>query len=283
MKVSCACAGCAARSMAAAMAAAIQVRRSARALVARFMSMAVLLRRTVGLRSRRAREEAGRPACAPTTRPSWMKTISSARRRAWPRLCVVMTILVPSASKAAMMRSISRVAPGSRLAVGSSRKRISGSQRPGAREREALLLAAGEHARRAVGDGVEADARERSPGAPLALRRRARRAPRARRRRWRARERRSITGRWNTIACRRAAALPRRPARGGRDEPVQHAQQHALARAVGAQDDGARPGSRIERKPIEDRAPPSTTVEVAGRRAPGRRAQPWRRALLRTA
>ena len=38
--------------------------------------------------------------------------------------------------------------PGSRLAVGSSRNSTSGSQRPGAREREALLLAARQHARR---------------------------------------------------------------------------------------------------------------------------------------
>src|SRR5690606_25377725 len=48
-------------------------------------------------------------------RPWWMKSTSSPRRRAWPRLCVLMMILVPAASNARMTDSISRVAPGSRL------------------------------------------------------------------------------------------------------------------------------------------------------------------------
>src|SRR5574341_531419 len=61
-----------------------------------------------------------------TRRPWWMNSTSSPRRRAWPRLWVAMTIFVPEASKARITASISRVALGSRLAVGSSRKRISG-------------------------------------------------------------------------------------------------------------------------------------------------------------
>jgi hypothetical protein len=57
-----------------------------------------------------------------------------------------MTILVPLA-RIWPISLDSRVAPGSRLAVGSSRNSTSGAQRPGARQREALLLAAREHAR----------------------------------------------------------------------------------------------------------------------------------------
>src|SRR6185436_8351958 len=61
-----------------------------------------------------------------TSLPPLMKRISSPRRRACPRLCVVMTIFVPLAWIRATMLSTSRVAPGSRLAVGSSRNITSG-------------------------------------------------------------------------------------------------------------------------------------------------------------
>src|SRR5688572_10513189 len=60
------------------------------------------------------------------TRPWCRKITSSPRRRAWPRLWVDITILVPAASKALIRVSISRVAPGSRFAVGSSRNSTSG-------------------------------------------------------------------------------------------------------------------------------------------------------------
>ena len=83
-----------------------------------------------------------------------------------------------------------------------------GMQRPGARQREALLLAAGEDARRAVRDMARGPLR-RAPRLrdALGIRRRgdvervAARSASA--------ERRSITGRWNTIACLRGAS--RRP------------------------------------------------------------------------
>ena len=131
--------------------------------------------------------------------------------------------------------SISRVAPGSRLAVGSSRNSTSGLERPGAREREPLLLAAGQHARRTVREMREADALERSPRASVALRRARRRRAASAYATFASAERRSITGRWNTIACRRApfaslAGAPLDPARGRRQQPVAEAQQHALAR-----------------------------------------------------
>jgi hypothetical protein len=56
-----------------------------------------------------------------------MKTISSAMRLAWPRLWVVIRMRAPPAAISPMMRSTSRVLPGSRLAVGSSRISSSGS------------------------------------------------------------------------------------------------------------------------------------------------------------
>ena len=68
--------------------------------------------------------------------------------------------------------------------------------------------------------------------------------------RWPARERRSITGRWNTMASCLAAA-PRRPAdaaRGRRQQPVQQPQQHRLARAVRADHEQRRPGLDRQRR-----------------------------------
>src|SRR6185436_16410427 len=59
---------------------------------------------------------------ARSSRRPWSRNrISSPRRRAWPRLWVVMMIFVPAAWMAAMIASTSRVEVGSRLAVGSSR------------------------------------------------------------------------------------------------------------------------------------------------------------------
>src|SRR6185503_12270586 len=61
-----------------------------------------------------------------TRRPWCRNSTSSARRRACPRLCVVITIFVPTAWIAPMIPSTSFVADGSRFAVGSSRKSTSG-------------------------------------------------------------------------------------------------------------------------------------------------------------
>src|SRR5207245_267224 len=61
-----------------------------------------------------------------TSRPWLMNRISSPSRRACPRLCVAITTFVPAASNALITDSISRVALGSRLAVGSSRNSTSG-------------------------------------------------------------------------------------------------------------------------------------------------------------
>ena len=111
-----------------------------------------------------------------STCPRCMKITSSARRRAWPRSCVVITTLVPAARMAG--DDLLDRAGGGRI---EARRRLVeeqhfGTQRPGARQRHALLLAAREHARRAVGEGCR--------GRPCAARRRrAGAAPRAERRR----------------------------------------------------------------------------------------------------
>ena len=189
--------------------------------------------------------------------------ISSPRRRAWPRLCVVITIFVPRAWIAAITRSTSRVAAGSRLAVGSSRNSTSGRERPGARQRQALLLAAGEHARRPLRQRV-AGRRARAPrvrgrraasrGTPAHAPARTSRSPRA--------ERRSSTGRWNTIAWRRGAsggsgAPQARVPDVGRSRPCSRRSSTLLPAPFGPTIDGARARARATR---------STPSTIAGRR-----------------
>ena len=95
-------------------------------------------------------------------------------------------------------------------------------------------------------------------------------------------ERRSITGRWKTIACAWGGARPPQShgAGSGRDEAVQRAQQHALARAVGAQDDGAQ--ARLEREltAVEHRMARRGSRREVARSSSGRGSlQPWRLAL----
>jgi len=41
---------------------------------------------------------------------------------------------------------------------------------------------------------------------------------------------------------------------GGREQAVHQAHEHALPRAVGAEDDGARSGAELEREPLDDPA-----------------------------
>src|SRR6266851_6966760 len=61
---------------------------------------------------------------APRTR----KITSPASRRTWPRSCEAITILMPDCAAISTISSTPRVAAGSRLAVGSSSNRISGSR-----------------------------------------------------------------------------------------------------------------------------------------------------------
>ena len=173
------------------------------------------------------------------------------------------TILVPAASMAAIMSSTRarrrRVEAGRRLVE----EQHLGRQRPGPRQREALLLAARQHAAPAGRPGRQADAL----AAPPARRSRsARHAARARsaKRCWPATERRSSTGRWNTIACARRAALgrlgavPRTVADGRRDQAV------AAAAAAGSCRRRSGPGSRCARRgSVSARSMPSSRRRAA--------------------
>ena len=91
------------------------------------------------------------------TRPWCRKITSSPRRRAWPRLWVVMTILVPAASKALDDGLDLARRAGIEVGGGLVEEQHLGMQRPGARQREALLLAAREHARRPLREVRQAD------------------------------------------------------------------------------------------------------------------------------
>src|SRR6185503_8347770 len=146
------------------------------------------------------------PACS-TRRPWCRKRTSSPSRRAWPRLCVAMMILVPAASNAWITRSISRVAVGSRLAVGSSRNRTSGCNAQ-ARANASRCCSPPDSTR------AGRDANGAKPTLSSASSARRSRSPRATPASFNAYTtlstalRRSSTGLWNTIACRRAASAP---------------------------------------------------------------------------
>ena len=83
-------------------------------------------------------------------------------------------------------------------------------------------------------------------------------------------ERRSITGRWKTIAWRRRSpgrsgcAHSMRPD-GGREQAVAEPHEHALPGAVRPEDDRPRPGLELERDAVDDR--PSAGNERDTRRA----------------
>jgi hypothetical protein len=81
-------------------------------------------------------------------------------------------------------------------------------------------------------------------------------------------ERRSITGRWNTIACRAAAPRPRQeidPEVGAAARAEPH--EHALARAVGSEDDRAAPASILSETRSMMRRPPASKLTHPGRAA----------------
>ena len=108
-------------------------------------------------------------------------------------------------------------------------------QRPRAREREPLLLAARQHARRAVGERAQGPRRRALPRCAPPLRRRECRRGRGHTGCWRrpsgAGARRA--GRPWPVPEARVAARPSDRALRRRDEAVQQAQQRALAGAVG--------------------------------------------------
>ena len=201
-----------------------------------------------------------------TRRPRSRKSTSSPRRCAWPRLWVTSTIFVP--------RGVDRLHDGLDLARG-PRVEVRGGlveeehlglEHPRARQREALLLAAGEHARRPLGEGLQADALQRRTHARLAhVRRHAchcegeqqvvAHAP--------AQQHRPLEH--HGLAPRGATPLgmgPAHAARSRREQAVAQAQQDALARAVGPEDHGARAGVEHEVDALEDRAPAGRVADL---------------------
>ena len=196
-------------------------------------------------RSARARSASTRPACRnrPRRRPGAC---------AWPRLWV------RQHDRRAVGGEVARSAPrprawraGSRLAVGSSRNSTLGLQRPGARQREALLLAAGQHARRCAARARRGPTRAQRLRARCS-RARARRTPREPRARAHVGQRREaqharpLEHHRLARGARRGRATRCAPAVGA-SRPCSSAQQHALAGAVGADDRDARARRRSRR------------------------------------
>src|SRR6266545_159353 len=139
-----------------------------------------------------------------STLPWWRKRISSPSRCACPRLCVTITILVPAACIAAMIRSISCVAPGSRLAAGSSRNSTSGRSAQ-TRARARRCCSPPESTRAGWAASVSRPTLRNASRARVS---RCRGGTPATLSAWRtlaSAERRRRTGRWKTIACRRGA------------------------------------------------------------------------------
>ena len=210
-------------------------------------------------------EEAAGGGCS-TTRPRCRNTTSSASRRAWPRSWVVMTILVPRAWMAGD-QPLDRPGRGRVEARGRLvEEQHLGLERPGAGQRQALLLAAGEHARRPR----RRDGRGRPARAPPRPARRARRrgTPRDAQRivdvggGRAAQQHRALEH--HRLRAARTRAVGRRPAQrivaGGRaQQAVQQAQQQALAGAVRADDHGASGRPRASRStPSISRRPPAS-------------------------
>ena len=200
-----------------------------------------------GSRRRRSRE-----------RPRWRKATSSARRRAWPRSWVVITMVMPSAAKSAIIASIARGwPPGSSWAQRLVEEQHLGPQRPGPRHGEPLLLAARQQPRRRP-------ARASSPKRASAASRprRARRARHAARARGRGRGCRGPSGAAAPAAgtpspapARRARASPRRSARrSARISPWQSRSSRLLPAPFGPRITSRRPAVTVRSMPVEQRA-----------------------------
>ena len=159
-----------------------------------------------------------------------------------------MTIFTPDAATFETMSSTAFVAAGSRLAVGSSRNRISGSRASARAKREPLLLAAGEAPCRAVGKVREADLREQ-----LAHARRIVPVERIGDIRRRAPAQHHGPLEHHREAFVGLLAPPPGHAAGGRRYQVHRkAQQRAFARPVRAEQDRRRTGKDFEAEIVDD-------------------------------
>ena len=140
------------------------------------------------------------------TRPACRNRMSSARRFACTRLCVVMTIVVPRAWMSAMIRSTERAAAGSRLAVGSSRNRTSG--RSAQTRASASFCCSPPESTRAGRADSASNPTSSSASAMRVVRFVSAHAGQVQRvATFASAERRNSTGRWNTIACPRGLVL----------------------------------------------------------------------------
>src|SRR5262245_42287287 len=189
------------------------------------------------------------------TRPRCMSTISPASRLASPRSWVDITTLMPRTATVRMTFSIALVAAGSRVAVGSSRRRTCGSL-ASARERQPLLLAAGKLSCRPAAEAAEADQGAELIQAPVA--RSARHAG--------GRERVADVAGGAAAKHHRAlkhdgasrgrhllASAPAHPPARGRDQAHGQTQQRSLAGAVWADDDRGRSSRKLERDALQER------------------------------
>ncbi len=176
---------------------------------------------------------AGRPAGTPRR-----------ARSAWPaRGCASSSrSVVPRAWMSRTMSSTARVALGSRLAVGSSRNRTSGRSAH-ARASASRCCSPPESTRAdRCGERAQADLGQRVVDAVVGLAAVACRRGRARSGCWRRPSGAAAPPAGTPSPGPRAASRTAAPANGARrrrDEPVQQAQQRALARAVGAEHERA--------------------------------------------
>ena len=143
------------------------------------------------------------------------------------------------------------MAAGSRLAVGSSRNSTVGIAGERAREREPLLLAAGQPPRRTLARLLEPDQREQFADARIAVRARDARRSQAHSGYWRRRCAGASPGagtRWRAASAATSSRPPQvmRP-RDGVDQTHGGAQQRGLAGAVRADQHGRRAGCKRER------------------------------------
>src|SRR5262245_57206056 len=199
-----------------------------------------------------------------TTRPRCISTISPASRLASPRSWVDITTLMPLAATLRITSSIALVAAGSRLAVGSSSRRICGSL-ASARASASRCCSPPEIARWPALEPVKTD--ERAELKRVGSASRARHAGGGERiadvaRGAAAKHRRPLEYDGAMRGCRLLAAAPAHTPARGRDQPHDEPQQRGLARAVRADQHSGRSGPKRKRDALEDRHAAGGEVHV---------------------
>ena len=201
--------------------------------------------------------EQGRAARSRPPVPACRKITASPMRRACPRSCVTITMVTPRPCAAFTRSSIICVEAGSRLLVGSSRNSRSGAHAKRAGHRQPLLLAprqsrAGCRAlsvSRAISSASATLALARPPAPAMHPQRKAQVAQHRA-----AQHHRALKHHRLRAAC-GPRAVPCQPCPPRRQKPVQHPEQHALARAVRAHHQRAPPRFDAQVDPVQDRLP----------------------------